>query len=579
MNIFFIVLSKLTIISTIIFILNNLRDINEILPNEYNLNIKNNTFPIKQNNKKLIKKLAIVVTFDSEKDNKRLIYKTLNSILSLNYKYYFIYLIYNNDYFDFHNQNIINIISIKEEFNNVFSAYNKILKLINDFEYICFLSQGDILNPAAYDFLEYVENYDIYQIGEYTKHFKIFNKKIENKINFTIYNFIDKIPNNSDVIYDKIYKIELLKNYSINFILHEKSLYYFNLLAFTYAKNLLFINQLSIRHIHNIKPPLFYNNLLQESIMFRKILAGNKNLTKNIIEEKTKIDYVFPYVTTNDSNWQKLYKEYLSGEESSFVSGMQRFRDNGLLKYLFRSLEKYLPWLNKVHMIVMSESQIPNWIDRKNVHIIYHSEFIPKKYLPAFSSNLIETFLPFLPEVEEKFIYGNDDLIPCRLLSKNKFFRGNIPCYSINIRDFSFSAPGDNLRRNAFNLITGKKQNKRVINTQHSTISYRLSLIKNCFQKYKNSILKSVSRFREEQNFNQYIYSFYQMMEDTILNIPQKIYSFSVRPALIEKLLINNFNNYDYICLNDEIEMENKDWSKIISKFEILLPNKSKYEK
>ena len=490
--------------------------------------------------------------------------------------YFTIYLIYNNEDLDLHNKNII---KIKEEFHYIFTAYNKILNLINGFEYISFLSQGDILKPNAYDFLYYVEKYDIYQIAEYTKYFSNFNNKIGNNNNYIIYNLMDKIPINSHIIYDKIYNIELLRNNKINFIIHEKSFYYFNLLSYSYGKKLFFINNFSIKHIGKNELSLIYNNFVQESIIFNKIISANKNLTKNIIEQETKIDYVFPYVTINDSNWQKLYRECLTGKESDFVSGFQRFRDNGLLKYLFRSLEKYLPWLNKVHMIVMSESQIPNWINRKNVHIIYHSEFIPKKFLPAFSSSLIETFLPFLPEVEEKFIYGNDDLIPCRLLSKNKFFRGNIPCYSINIRDFSFNAPGDNLRRNAFNLIMGKKQNKRVVNTQHSTISYRLSSLKKCFKKYKNDILKSVSRFREEQNINQYIYSFYQMMEDNIFNIPQKIFSYSVRPALIEKLLLNNFNKYDYICLNDEIEMENKDWNKILFKFESLLPNKSKYEK
>ena len=136
----------------------------------------------------------------------------------------------------------------------------------------------------------------------------------------------------------------------------------------------------------------------------------------------TKIDYVFPYVNSNDSYWKHLYNISLSGKESQFVAGIQRFRDNGLLKYLFRSLEKYLPWVNQVHMIVMCDSQVPDWINREKVHLIYHSDFIPKKYLPAFSSNLIETFLPFLPLVEEKFIFGNDDYYHADLYQRNFFF-------------------------------------------------------------------------------------------------------------------------------------------------------------
>ena len=333
--------------------------------------------------------------------------------------------------------------------------------------------------------------------------------------------------------------------------------------------------------MHNNQTPStkIFNNKFQEAYLYKKIISANKSLTTTIIENMTKIDYVFPYVNSNDSYWKYLYNISLSGKESQFVAGIQRFRDNGLLKYLFRSLEKYLPWVNQVHMIVMCDSQVPDWINREKVHLIYHSDFIPKKYLPTFSSNLIETFLPFLPLVEEKFIYGNDDLLPCRPLSKKFFFFGNIPIYNINIRDYLETAPGDYLRKNAFNIIIGKKQNQRVATTQHSTISYRLSSLKNCFNKYKKIILNSLSKFREEKNYNQYMYAFHQMIEDTIINKPHIIASYSIRPNNIDKILERNFKNFDFICLNDEFEMTNKDWYQVQQKFEYMLPNKSKYEK
>ena len=230
-------------------------------------------------------------------------------------------------------------------------------------------------------------------------------------------------------------------------------------------------------------------------------------------------------------------------------------------------------------MIVMCDSQVPKWVNREKVHIIYHSDFIPKKYLPTFSSSLIEVFLPFLPLVEEKFIYGNDDLIPCRKLPKKFFFRGNIPCYNIEIRDYFETAPGDLVRRNAYNLINGKKQNQRVASTQHSTISYRISLIKNCFNKYKKIILKSLSKCREDKNLNQYMYAFYQFMEDTIINIKHNIALYYLKPNNIEKIISKNFKKYDFVCLNDEIEMTEKDWNKIQLKLEKLFPNRSRYEK
>lgn len=533
---------------------------------------------MKNKNKISHKKLAIVLPVDSDIYKKKIIYNTLASIFSLNYNYS-LFLIYNKKCPKITIKN--NIILKKEFFNNVFTAFNLIIDSINNFDYITFLTPGDLLKPSSYDFLNYIEEHDIYQIYGFNKT-NLYEKKMikeENYTNIRIYDFIKMMPNNNYVIYDKIYKISLLKNYNIKFILHEKSLYYFNLLSFSYAKDLLYIHSYEIMHNFQVLPTQIYDNKFQEAILFKRIILGNKTQTKKIIEDMNKIDYVFPYVTSDDPYWQYLYKLSLSGKESKYSTGIPRFRANGLLKYLFRSLEKYLPWINKVHMIVMSESQVPSWINRENVNIIYHSDFIPKKYLPTFSSSLIETFLPFLPFVEEKFIYGNDDLIPCRYLSKSFFFQGNIPCYNINIRDFLETAPGDSLRRNAFNIICEKKQNKRVATTQHSTISYRMPLIKNCFKKHKKIILNSLSKFREDKNLNQYMYAFYQMIEDTILNIPHKIGLYIVKPKYLEKIINKNFKKYDFVCLNDEFDMTEKDWNKILSKFKNLLPNKSKYEK
>jgi hypothetical protein len=500
----------------------------------------------------------------------------------LNYNYT-LYLIYNKKRPKISKKK--NIVFIQKDFNNIFMAFNLILDAINEYgyyDYITFLSVGDILKPTTYDFLEYIEDHDIYQINELTKATfydeQIPIKQLNYTLNVSIYDFNNRMPDNIYVVYDKIYKISILKINNIKFIVHEKSLYYFNLLSFSYSNDLLYIDIYGLLHIQT---PIrkFNDNIFQEAIIFNKIISANKNITKKIIEDMNKIDYVFPYVTSDDPYWRHLYTISLSGKESEFGSGIQRFRDNGLLKYLFRSLEKYLPWINKVHMIVMCDSQVPNWINREKVHIIYHSDFIPKKYLPTFNSNMIDSFIPFLPLVEEKFIYGNDDLIPCRFLPKNYFFQGNIPCYNINIRDYFETTPGDKVRRNVYNLIKGEKQDKRVVTTQHSTISYKKSSIKNCFYKYKKSILNSLSKFREDKNLNQYLYAFYQMTEDTILNKPQKFGGYIVRKNNIERILVKKFKNFDFVCLNDELEITENNWNKILSKFEKLLPEKSKYEK
>ena len=534
----------------------------------------------KKENKAYQKKLAIVLPVDSDIQKKKIIYNTLRTIFKLNYNYS-LFLIYNKKPPKIYNKK--KVILIKVFFNDLITAFNSILNSINNFDYISFLTPGVLLKQSTYDFLDYIEEHDIYQIYEFNKTSFYEKKMIRDQYdNYTskirIYDFNNMMPKNNDIIYDKIYKISLLKDNHINFIYHKNSLYYFNLLCFSYAKDLIYIQSYGIINKIQVKSFQSNDNEFQEADIFQRIINANKNATKKIIENINKIDYVFPYVTTNDPYWRHLYNISLSGKESQYVSGVQRFRDNGLLKYLLRGLEKYLSWINKVHMIVMSDSQVPNWINRENVHIIYHHDFIPKQYLPTFSSSLIESFLPFLPLVEEKFIYGNDDLIPCRYLKKSFFFNGNIPCYNLNIRDFFETAPGDYLRRNAYNIIREVKQNRRVATTQHSTISYKMSSLKKCFIKHKNAILNSLSKFRENYNINQYIYSFYQMMEDTIINKNHKVGLYYVKPKDIEKILLSNFKYLDFVCLNDEYEMTDQLWKVIASKFEKLFPKKSKYE-
>lgn len=89
----------------------------------------------------------------------------------------------------------------------------------------------------------------------------------------------------------------------------------------------------------------------------------------------------------------------------------ERFRDQfQMLKFSLRSVEKHLPWINRIY-IVTNSPQIPDWLDTMNdrVQVVHLEDFIPAQYLPSFSSNAIESFLHLLPGLSEHFIYMNDD--------------------------------------------------------------------------------------------------------------------------------------------------------------------------
>ena len=109
-----------------------------------------------------------------------------------------------------------------------------------------------------------------------------------------------------------------------------------------------------------------------------------------------------------------------------------RYRDYNTLKYLLRGIDKYLPWIRNLYIIVEQESQIPKWLNRDKVKIIYHKDIIPEKLLPTYNSGTIEMYLKNIPELSEYFIYGNDDMFPLSSMTKSDFFdEDGLPVLSV----------------------------------------------------------------------------------------------------------------------------------------------------
>ena len=134
------------------------------------------------------------------------------------------------------------------------------------------------------------------------------------------------------------------------------------------------------------------------------------------------MDVVITYVNGLDPVWQKDYQKYTD------VPVMEkRFRDWGTLKYLLRGVESHMPFIENVHLVVSHESQVPDWVDRKNLHVVLHSEFIPAEFLPTFNCNTLEMHLHRIPGLSEEYLYFNDDMFPVRDCRPEDFFREGKP--------------------------------------------------------------------------------------------------------------------------------------------------------
>ena len=134
------------------------------------------------------------------------------------------------------------------------------------------------------------------------------------------------------------------------------------------------------------------------------------------------MDAVILYVNCEDPEWQSSFRKTVGGTIKP-----NRFRDWGTLPFLLRGIDKYLPFIEKVHLVVSSESQVPGWLDREKVHVVLHKDIIPESYLPTFNSCVIETHIPYIEGLSEEFIYFNDDMFPVNPCEPELFFKDGRP--------------------------------------------------------------------------------------------------------------------------------------------------------
>ncbi len=139
------------------------------------------------------------------------------------------------------------------------------------------------------------------------------------------------------------------------------------------------------------------------------------------------IDFVVLWVDGNDPEWQREKNKY-QGNLTTDGNSVNRFRDWGLMRYWFRAVEKYCPWVHKVHFVTYGH--IPVWLNLNcsKLNHVTHGEYIPREYLPTFSANTIEMNVHRIPDLAEHFVFFNDDMFLLRPMSQEAFFQNGLPC-------------------------------------------------------------------------------------------------------------------------------------------------------
>lgn len=105
-------------------------------------------------------------------------------------------------------------------------------------------------------------------------------------------------------------------------------------------------------------------------------------------------------------------------------NGKCRYASNDELRYSLRSIERHLPWIRHVHLLIDDDISLPPWMNDKNKKLKIHrwGSIMPSSKLPCFNANTFEFFLQDIPGLSERFLFSNDDTLVCKSVKPSFFF-------------------------------------------------------------------------------------------------------------------------------------------------------------
>ncbi len=308
-----------------------------------------------------------------------------------------------------------------------------------------------------------------------------------------------------------------------------------------------------------------------------------------------KIDLVYLWVDGSDPIWLEK-KNKFSGvvEDLSEENNKGRYISNDELKYSLRSVEKNIPWINKIYIV--TDSQCPKWLntDHPIIQIVDHKDIIPEEALPCFNSSVIEYFLYKIPNLEEHFLLVNDDMFFHNKLTQDYFFKEDGLAIVRLKRKFFRKYHYDIkklLGKRLGQYITMVTDGAKYIESEfgiyfsgiphHNADAYNRSTYKYAIEKvFESKVKKSISsRTRKYGDLHRSTISYYALATG-------KAHKKYVGRKQSSRINVSSKNYYKYIkryspdlfCLNDNQRANDSDRLRIKPFLESLFPKKSSFE-
>ena len=317
----------------------------------------------------------------------------------------------------------------------------------------------------------------------------------------------------------------------------------------------------------------------------------------------------------NDPEWQKEFAEH-SNKNGNSHNGVSkaRFRDYGFLKYWFRGVDKFAPWVRKIHFV--TSGQIPEWLDVNNpkIHTVKHSDYIPNRFLPTYNSVVIERYMHMIPDLAEHFVYFNDDFYIINHISPERFFRNGLPC---DIATFLYNPSWSQWYRrikNNLEIINRHFDKKEVmerfhdkwfdesygskavwnyllkpygkfitLRTPHNAQPYLKSTFEEVWAVAERELTEtSVNKFRASNDYTPELFRTWQIcrgnFEPYNTYRDTKMFPLMIKSEQAIKAIYGQ--SYSLICLNDNVHIRNYEsvMERLQQAFDHILPEKSSFE-
>ena len=340
-----------------------------------------------------------------------------------------------------------------------------------------------------------------------------------------------------------------------------------------------------------------------------------------------KIDFVVTWVDGNDLAWRVEKQKWETLEKgvismSGEANAACRYRsDTEMLRYWFRAVEKFAPWVNIIHFVTCGQK--PCWLNEKHpkLNMVNHKEYIPSQYLPTYNASCINLNLHRIDCLAEHFVVFDDDVLLLQPVVPEFFFKKGNPVliadlryeYRVGYNNWSRTLLNDQcvvnecfdmkkqiwdnrwkwfnvkalglkrVRQNFFCYLANKYLPVRLFG--HLSSPQLKSTICEVWEK-RPEVMDNTCRnkFRGDDRVNIWLLSAWNQAKGCFYPIHEngRGKNFSISTSNIDRVCdAIRSQMFPQICINDTAKNDNPDYcnSELIKAFDSILPEQSQFEK